>query len=483
MPKRSRHQSPHEALISSKYEKALLLVQQLTASSGIQPSKEQKLQLYACYKQVSGDVNTPRPGLFDVIGRAKWDAWKNMGGTEPINAKERYVNILLQVASEAFQKSGANENARNILQALGSTKLDEPVENTAETTDSQDLSDSDSDNAEEQAYLAEIQRDQMESNPAPTSSYQRSMSEAGIGATRRQTQAKYARSLADSAIAARPRFQSHDGMGNLHRSRRSSHSSVSTTDNVRSRYRARSVTSNQSGHRTNRSLVAGSLRDRRNISAPIRNRYSTHEDDFTGATRLWAQVANSSGQLPWDEFDSDDSIEDEKRATDASISEVDHTEVLMRGHLRNIDTSTPLPRHTGPLSSQSIASASSTAPRPSMFDSQRSSRAREQYMPTHSEKAPQSPSVSVVDLGPATKRALQSLQSEVIALNGRLDGLKSELLEKDHLDPSSKGKKPLISKSSTRTLGSYSRKAGEKDDDDKKWEGWKWVVKVSNRSA
>lgn len=343
------------------------------------------------------------------------------------------------------------------------------------------MSESDSDNAEEQAYLADIQRDQMESSPAPTSSYQRSMSEAGITASRRQNQAKYARSLADSANAARPRFQSHDGMSNLHRSRRSSQSSISTTDNVRSRYRARSVTSNQSGHRTNRSLVAGSLRDRRNINAPVRNRYSTHEDDFTGATRLWAQVANSSGQLPWEEFDSDDSIEDEKRATDASISEVDHSEVLMRGHLRNIDTSTPLPRHAGPLSSQSLASASSTAPRPSMFDSQRSSRAREQYMPTHSEMVPQSPTISVVDLGPATKRALQSLQSEVIALNGRLDGLKSELLEKDHLEPSSKGKKPMIARGSARTLGSYSRKVGKKEDDDKNWEGWKWVVKASHR--
>jgi hypothetical protein len=306
--------------------------------------------------------------------------------------------------------------------------------------------------------LADIHRNQMETNPIPTSSYQRSMSEAGM------------------------RFQSYDGTGNLHKSRRSSHSSISTTDNVRSRIRARSVTSNQSGHRTNRSLAAGTQRDRRNINTPVRNnRYSTHEDDLTGATRLWAQVANSSGQLPWDEFDSDDSIEDEKRATDASISEIEQTDALMRGHLRNIDTSTPLMRHAGPLSSQSLASVSSTGRRPSMFDSQRNFKGREQYMSTHSEKAPQSPSISVVDLGPATKRALQSLQSEVIALNGRLDGLKSELLEKDNLDAPSKGNKPMVPRASARALGSYPRKAGVKDDDDKNWEGWKWVVKVSDQ--
>lgn len=30
-------------------------------------------QLYAYYKQVSqGDIDTQRPGIFDVVGRAKW---------------------------------------------------------------------------------------------------------------------------------------------------------------------------------------------------------------------------------------------------------------------------------------------------------------------------------------------------------------------------------------------------------------------------
>ncbi|KAI8575818.1 hypothetical protein K450DRAFT_180252 [Umbelopsis ramanniana AG] len=108
MPDRSRHPSHHEALISSKYEKALSIVQQLTASSGIQPSREQKLQLYACYKQVNGDVNTPRPGLFDVIGRAKWDSWRSLAGTKPLAAKEKYVNILLQVASEVSVENCLN---------------------------------------------------------------------------------------------------------------------------------------------------------------------------------------------------------------------------------------------------------------------------------------------------------------------------------------------------------------------------------------
>jgi hypothetical protein len=59
MPNRSRHQTQHEALISGKYEKALSIVQQLTASSGIQPSREQKLQVV--YNDGFSPVHGPHP--------------------------------------------------------------------------------------------------------------------------------------------------------------------------------------------------------------------------------------------------------------------------------------------------------------------------------------------------------------------------------------------------------------------------------------
>ena len=40
-------------------------------------SDEQKLQLYALYKQaVQGDVQDGQPWAVQAIARAKWDAWK-----------------------------------------------------------------------------------------------------------------------------------------------------------------------------------------------------------------------------------------------------------------------------------------------------------------------------------------------------------------------------------------------------------------------
>ncbi|ORX59691.1 ACBP-domain-containing protein [Hesseltinella vesiculosa] len=64
-----------ERYISQRYHKALQTVQNLPSSSAFQPTKDQKLELYSLYKQVShGNVDTPRPGIFDVVGRAKWQS-------------------------------------------------------------------------------------------------------------------------------------------------------------------------------------------------------------------------------------------------------------------------------------------------------------------------------------------------------------------------------------------------------------------------
>jgi hypothetical protein len=152
--------------------------------------------------------------------------------------------------------------------------------------------------------------------PRPGPSLERSISETGKDSSQRPPQPKYARSLLDSTSMDKLRTQAPPPTNVAHRSRRSSLSSVSTTDNLRTRYYARSVTSNQSSRRAQSTLAAGSQRDRATPNLPLRNyRYSAHEDDLNGATKLWAQVPGSSSQPTLDDFDSDDSIEDERRAT------------------------------------------------------------------------------------------------------------------------------------------------------------------------
>ena len=56
------------------------------------PSDADLLELYALYKQGTvGDCNTDRPGMLDLKGKAKWDAWDAKKGMSQDDAKAQYV--------------------------------------------------------------------------------------------------------------------------------------------------------------------------------------------------------------------------------------------------------------------------------------------------------------------------------------------------------------------------------------------------------
>ncbi len=56
------------------------------------PSNDTLLDLYALYKQgTEGDTSGSRPGMFDPVGRAKFDAWAKKKGTAKDAAKAAYV--------------------------------------------------------------------------------------------------------------------------------------------------------------------------------------------------------------------------------------------------------------------------------------------------------------------------------------------------------------------------------------------------------
>jgi len=59
------------------------------------PDDATMLKLYALYKQGSvGDVQGARPGFFDFVGAAKYEAWEKLRGTEPETARARYVDLV-----------------------------------------------------------------------------------------------------------------------------------------------------------------------------------------------------------------------------------------------------------------------------------------------------------------------------------------------------------------------------------------------------
>lgn len=68
------------------------------------PTPPELLELYALYKQgTSGDVSGKRPGMLDMRGRAKFDAWSKKKGMSGSAAEEAYVGLV----AELEEKYGA----------------------------------------------------------------------------------------------------------------------------------------------------------------------------------------------------------------------------------------------------------------------------------------------------------------------------------------------------------------------------------------
>ncbi|WP_292999326.1 acyl-CoA-binding protein [Nevskia sp.] len=74
--------------IQAAFAQAQIDVKTLTK----RPSNEDLLTLYALFKQGSaGDVSGTRPGMLDMVNRAKYDAWAKLKGTSTEAAMTQYV--------------------------------------------------------------------------------------------------------------------------------------------------------------------------------------------------------------------------------------------------------------------------------------------------------------------------------------------------------------------------------------------------------
>ena len=59
------------------------------------PDNATLLKIYALYKQGSiGDNAEKKPGFSDMVGRAKWDAWNGLKGTDQDEAMQKYVDLI-----------------------------------------------------------------------------------------------------------------------------------------------------------------------------------------------------------------------------------------------------------------------------------------------------------------------------------------------------------------------------------------------------
>ena len=83
--------------LAERFAEAKGRVEKLTE----RPTNEQLLELYAFYKQATeGDVSGSRPGMLDLKGRAKFDAWSKAKGTGKDEAMKRYVALAEKLVAD-----------------------------------------------------------------------------------------------------------------------------------------------------------------------------------------------------------------------------------------------------------------------------------------------------------------------------------------------------------------------------------------------
>lgn len=75
--------------LKSRFEQASIDVKALSQ----RPSDNDMLALYALYKQATeGDVSGDKPGFFDFVARAKYEAWEALQGTATEQAMQQYID-------------------------------------------------------------------------------------------------------------------------------------------------------------------------------------------------------------------------------------------------------------------------------------------------------------------------------------------------------------------------------------------------------
>jgi acyl-CoA-binding protein len=74
--------------IKAQFEQAQKDVKTLSK----RPGNDDMLALYSLFKQGNeGDVSGARPGMLDMVGRAKYDAWAKLKGKSKDEAQKAYV--------------------------------------------------------------------------------------------------------------------------------------------------------------------------------------------------------------------------------------------------------------------------------------------------------------------------------------------------------------------------------------------------------
>lgn len=81
-----------------KFRAAVNVIRSLPKRGSFQPSNELMLKFYSYYKQATeGPCTSAKPSFWDIVNKAKWEAWKSLGNMPKEEAMEHYVDELKKI--------------------------------------------------------------------------------------------------------------------------------------------------------------------------------------------------------------------------------------------------------------------------------------------------------------------------------------------------------------------------------------------------
>ncbi|XP_071340843.1 acyl-CoA-binding domain-containing protein 5A [Trachinotus anak] len=122
-------------LTQLRFEAAVKVIKSLPPDGPFQPSNDMMLKFYSYYKQATvGACNIPRPGFWDAVGKAKWDAWDSLGNMSKEEAMAAYVDEMKLI----LEGMPMTDEVEELLRVLG--PFYELVEEKKKITQISDLS-------------------------------------------------------------------------------------------------------------------------------------------------------------------------------------------------------------------------------------------------------------------------------------------------------------------------------------------------------
>ncbi|XP_067290679.1 acyl-CoA-binding domain-containing protein 5A isoform X2 [Pseudorasbora parva] len=106
----------NKPVYEERFNAAVKVIQSLPSNGSFQPSNDMMLKFYSYYKQATqGPCNIPRPGFWDPVGKAKWDAWNSLGEMPKEEAMAAYVDDLKLI----LESMPVTNEVEELLQIIG----------------------------------------------------------------------------------------------------------------------------------------------------------------------------------------------------------------------------------------------------------------------------------------------------------------------------------------------------------------------------